>query len=102
MTALLRAVMYKAVFANVEVAAPGATMPLVRQSANQILLKLVVVIEREKGLLPGIYDFVIDSPLRRLERLQLSRMVMDDPDRALEAEFAYPARDDQRILRLSN
>ena len=69
MTALLRTVMNRAVLANVEVAAPRATMPLVRQTANQILLKLVVVIEREEGLPPGIQDFVVDAPLRRLERL---------------------------------
>src|SRR5499426_643683 len=101
MTALLRTVMNQAVLANVEVAPSRATMPLIRQTANQILLKLVVVIEREEGLRPGIQDFVVDAPLRRFEGLQLARLVMKDSDRPLEAEFAYPSRDGQRVLGLA-
>src|SRR5215510_10938582 len=99
MAALLRTVMNQAVLANVEVTAPRATMPLVWQTANQIILKLVVVIEREEGLRPGTQDFVVDAPLRRLERLQLARMVMKNSDRPLETELAYPARDSQRVFR---
>src|SRR6266511_3793648 len=98
MTALLRTVMNQAVLANVEVAPSRATMPLIRQTANQILLKLVVVIEREEGLPPGIQDFVVDAPLRRLEGLQLAGVVMKDSDRPLEAEFTYSSRDGQRAL----
>src|SRR5215510_5891825 len=101
MTALLRTVMNQAVLANVEVAPSRATMPLVRRPANQIFLKLVVVIEREEGLPPGIQDFVVDAPLRRLERLQLAGVVMKDSDRPLEAKFAYPSRDGQRVLGLA-
>src|SRR5215470_12136420 len=73
-------------------------MPLIRQTANQILLELVVIIEREEGLRPGIHDFVVDAPLRRLEGLQLAGVVMKDSDRPLEAEFAHPSRDGQRVL----
>src|SRR6266511_565473 len=101
MTALLRTVMNQAVLANVEVAPSRATMPLIRQTANQILLKLVVVIEREEGLPPGIQDFVVDAPLRRLEGLQLAGVVMKDSDRPLEAEFTYSSRDGQRVLGLA-
>src|SRR5262249_673552 len=101
-TALLRAVMREAVFANVEVAAACATMPLVRQTANQILLKLVVVIEREEGLPPRIQDLVVDALLRRLERLQLAGMIMNDADRALETEFMRAARDNQRVFGLAD
>src|SRR5262245_12773267 len=98
MTALLRTVMNQALFAYVEVSRSRATMPLIRQTANQILLKLVVVIERKEGLRPGIQEFVVDAPLRRIEGLQLAGVVMKDSDRPLEAEFAYPSRDGQRVL----
>src|SRR5215475_3740335 len=101
MTALLRTVMNQAVLAYVEVAPSRATMPLIRQTANQIFLKLVVVVEREEGLPPGIQDFVVDAPLRRLERLQLAGVVMKDSDRPLETEFEYPSRDGQRVLGLA-
>src|SRR5262245_28695983 len=98
MTTLLRTVMNQAVLAYVEIAPSCATMPLVRQTANQILLKLVVVIEREERLRPGIQDFVVDAPLRRIEGLQLAGVIMKDSDRPFEAEFAYPSRDGQRVL----
>src|SRR5262245_28997539 len=101
MTTLLRTVMNQAVLANVEVSPSRATMPLIRQTANQILLELVVVIEREEGLPLGIQNFVVDAPLRRLERLQLTGVVMKYPDRPLEAEFAHPSRDGQRVLGLA-
>ena len=44
-TALLRAVMYESILADVEIATARTTLPFVGESANQLLLKLVVIRE---------------------------------------------------------
>ena len=44
-TALLRTVVYESILANVEIATARTTLPFVRESANQLLLKLVVIRE---------------------------------------------------------
>src|SRR5262249_56013286 len=49
----------------------------------------------------GIQDLVVDAALRRIEGLQLAGVVMKDSDRPLEAEFAYPSRDGQRVIGLA-
>src|SRR5262245_1384501 len=100
--ALLRAVMNQSVFADVQVAAARAAMPLIRQSAYQVFLELIVVIESEEGFLPGIQNFVVDGLLPLAERLQLARMIVDDADCALETKLAHALGDGQRVLWLAD
>ena len=60
---LLRTVMHQAVFADIKKAASRGAMPLIRQRANDILLKSVKMSEGEKPASQSD-DAVIDAGLR--------------------------------------
>ncbi len=77
MTALLRAVMHQAIFANVEVASPGAAAPLVGTAFGNIVLKPVEA--RVMVLFKALHlqeHFALDFA----QRLELPFTVVNDAD----------------------
>src|ERR1700758_1803207 len=82
--ALLRAVVHQPVFADVEVAGPGAAAPLVWSSLCNIVLERIDA--REAALLHCLHGMV-HRALFLIERLKLSIAVMNDPDGRTEPEF---------------
>src|SRR5262245_61249486 len=68
-TALLRAVMDKAVLADIEVSRACAAPPVMRPSIGQVILKFV---EPRPALLAETLQLFVNPRLLRLERFELS------------------------------
>src|ERR1700741_2659100 len=97
-TALLRAVMHQAVFANVEIARAGPATPLIRPSQGDVVLEGIHA--REAALLQLLH-LMIDAPLFVAQGLQLSGAVMDDSHRRTESQFQRAPADRERVLRIA-
>src|SRR6185437_15479834 len=95
--ALLRAVMYQPVFANVEVSRARAATPVVGFSLGDVVLEAV---DAGKTALFQALHLVINTLLLAIERLQLAGTVMNNSDGGAEAEFQRTFPDGQRILRI--
>src|SRR5262245_59550998 len=83
--ALLRAVVHEPLLADVEVARARAAAPVVRLAVGEVVLKAadagVQVLHDLARAADRRRDLVEHLALRRSERLQMSRSVVDDPDR---------------------
>lgn len=82
--ALLRAIVHKAIFANVEIAGPRAASPLVGYSAREIFLKPV------KAAVAGFavcLDFAIDLFFAAIERFHRAVAVVNDTQRACKTKL---------------
>src|SRR5271165_1322447 len=78
--------MYQALLTDVEKSAARAAMPGGGLSAADVLLETIKVRKREKGGLE-FPEAVVDGLLFRGQRLELTRVVVQDAYRAREAEF---------------
>src|SRR5439155_7193126 len=87
---LLRTVVDQPVFADVEVAAAGAAAPVVGFAERYIPLEIV---EPRVGGLAHSHDLEKDLLLALAQRLELPRTVVQDSDRARQAQRQGPARD---------
>src|SRR5580692_9575454 len=97
--ALLRAVMYQSVFADVEIARARAAAPFVRQTLGDVVLESVDA--SEAALVPRLH-FVVDPPLFVVQRLYLAAAVVNNSDRRTEAECDSALANGQRVLRVRN
>src|SRR5262245_26118118 len=100
MTALLRTPVHETVFADVQVAAAGAAVPIVRQAGRQVALETVVVDVIEDGRAD------LGHPLQHcallvVERQEMAAAIVDDADRRHEPELARAPRNGERIARIS-
>src|SRR6516225_7352603 len=83
-TSLLRTVMHQPLLANVKVAAPGTTAPLMRGAASNIPLELVQPSIRSFAHLHNLEE----NPLLMIaERAELAGAVVQDAHRAGEAQI---------------
>jgi hypothetical protein len=79
--------MHKALFADIEEASSGATVPIVGEATTDIFLEAIEMCEREqRGLQPT--ESLIHALLFGRERFQLASMVMQDSDSAGKAQVA--------------
>src|ERR1700681_4226273 len=99
--ALLRAVMHQPVLADIKKPAAGAAMPVIRQSSADVLLKMIEMREREQSGFEPPEAFVNTALLRR-ERRKLAPMIVQNTDRAGEAEFPGALPDHDRVFRIAN
>ena len=67
-SALLRAVVNQAVLADVEIAASGAALPLVRLAQGQVLVEEIVVSEREEARPALDENLIVDAAFLRPQR----------------------------------
>src|SRR4051812_31772722 len=67
--ALLRAVMHQPVFADIQKAAAGAAVPVIRQPSPDVFLKMIEMRKREQSGFEAPETFV-GASLTRRERLQ--------------------------------
>src|SRR6185312_5429678 len=95
--ALLRAVMYQAVFANVEVARASPAAPLVGTPLGNVVLEAVDA--GEAALLHRLH-LGVHPPLIIIQRLQLPRPVMNDSDSGAEAQAQSAPADGKSVLRI--
>lgn len=95
--ALLGAVVHQAVFADVEVTAPGAATPVVRPAVGDVFLKLV---KAGVDLPAQVLDGAIDPLLRLAQGAHLAPAVVDDAERAGQAQPHGPASDHYRVFRI--
>ena len=82
--ALLRAIVHKTVFANVEIAGTCAASPLVGYSAREVFLKPI------KAAVAGFavcLDFAIDLFFAAIERLHRAVAVVNDSQRACKTKL---------------
>ncbi len=89
--------MQQSVFADVEIPTPGMAMPIVGKPTREVGLKMVISRER-KDSFPHAQDLVKNSLLLCAQGAQLTRMVMDDSDRNLEAEGQCSPGDYESIV----
>src|SRR5271168_465620 len=82
-TALLRAVVHQAVFADVEVARAGAAAPVVGLALGNVVLKSVDA--GEAAFFQRLH-FVIDAAFFLAQRLQLAAAVVNDADGRSESQ----------------
>jgi len=99
--ALLRTVMHQTLFADIQEPAASAAVPVVWQTASDILLKMVEMSERKQTGFKAP-ETVIDTSLLLRERLKLAAMIVQNTDRAGKAEFPGASPDHDRVLRVSN
>ena len=76
-TALLRAIVNQAVFANIEVARARAATPIVLEASRDIVLEAV---HARKRALTQRHDLFENLRLTRSERLQLTVSIVNDAD----------------------
>src|SRR6185369_15157600 len=81
--ALLRAIVHKTVFANVEIAGAGAASPIVRYSARQVFLEPV---EAAVAGFSVRLDFAIDLFFAAIQRFQRAVAVVNDSKRACKTK----------------
>ena len=93
--------MHQAVFADIEEAAAGATVPGIRKPAADVLLKAVEVREGEERVFV-LQEARVNFAMRRFERLQLPGMIVQDSERAGKFQFAGASRDGERIFGIPN
>src|ERR1700741_2699923 len=94
-SALLRAVMHKAVFADVEITGAGAASPLVWTPQRDIVLERI---DASEAALLQRFHGVVYGALFVIERLQLAVAIMNDANGRAEAKFERALADRQRIL----
>src|SRR5262249_53008824 len=97
--ALLRAVVYKAVLADVEVTGSGAALPAILAPVGDVVLeeidaRVAALFHRTHGR--------VDLALLVLKRLQLTVAVVDDADGGSEAQFEGAAADFERVLGIAD
>src|SRR5688572_24391320 len=81
--------MHEAVLADVEIAAAGCALPVVRAATREVSLEVVLVlyrIERRRQR----SNLVVDALLLRRQRDQAAVTVVDQPDRGRETQFDRP------------
>ena len=83
-SALLRAVVDEAIFADVKEPSACAAVPFVRESSDNIALEGIEVGEREEPS-TKTQDAFIDGLLLRLHRAELTRAIMQNAHGAVEA-----------------
>ena len=93
--------MHQSVLADIQKPAAGAAVPVVWQTASDILLKMVEMRERKQTGFKAP-ETVIDTSLLLRERLKLAAMIVQNTDRAGKAEFPGASPDHDRVLRISN
>ena len=99
MAALLRAIMYQAIFTDVEVSRPGATTPLVGPAFGNVVLKPV---EARVMVLLEILHLQKDFAFDVTQRLELPLTVVNDADCGGEAKLHCAAPHHQRVMRIVN
>src|ERR1700752_1210385 len=89
--------MHEAVLADVEIAAAGPALPVVRAPEREVPLEIVLLLYRvERPSQRG--DLAVDAPLLRRQRSQPAVAVVDQADRRRETELDRPLRDCQCVL----
>jgi hypothetical protein len=92
--------MDQSVFANIQIAAAGATVPFIRQPLHQIPLESPVLGEGKHGRSHS-KDIFINPFVLRVERLQLTVMAVEDAYGCGESNFACPPGNNQGVGRVS-
>ena len=100
-TALLRAPMDESILADIEEARAGAAVPRIGKTADEVFLETIVVSEGEDAGFKAA-DLLIDAELAFRESVALAGAVVDNTDRAVEAEGAGTARDSEGVLGVFN
>ena len=89
--------MHEAVLADVEIAATGPALPVVRAAEREVPLEIVLLLHRvERRRQRG--DLVVGAPLLRRQRQQAAVTVMDQADCRGQPQFDRPLRDRHRIV----
>jgi hypothetical protein len=89
--------MHKALFADIEEASSGATVPIVGEAPADIFLEAIEMCKREQRRLEPTEAFIHALLLGR-ERFQLSSVIMQDPDGAGEAQFRFGSPNNTRTI----
>src|SRR5579875_3444739 len=93
--------MHQPLFADVEKSSAGGTVPGIRQAANRVLLEGVQVREGKQSGTEA-QNPVVGAALPSIQGRELSFAVVQNADRAVEAEFARAGGNGVRVFRLCN
>src|SRR5262245_41140194 len=94
--------MDQSVFTNVEIPAARVAMPLVRLTSHEVVLEVAIVDEIGEFLFAMTHDFIVNAFLRGAQRTKLSRVVMNDADRAVETQLPHSPSNHERIFRIED
>src|SRR5687767_595320 len=89
--------MHEAVLADVEIAAAGSALPVVRAPTREVSLEIVLVLYRIERRCQRS-NLAVDALLLRRQRHQPAVTVVDQADRRRETQVDRPPCDRQSVL----
>ena len=90
--------MHETIFTDIQVAAAGAALPLIRLARRQVLLKEIVIRKRPESRLPLRLDLVVNCPVLILQRPQLPLVIVNGAHRRIESQLQRAPRNGQGIF----